>query len=71
MLATDHFLTRHRRTIAQAALFVYVLNPLLVTAQVIVNAGTANDGVMSECPQHFFAEFQPFFFKDQPVGAGC
>jgi hypothetical protein len=43
-LAPNHFLIRYRRTIAQAALFVYVLNPLLVTAQVIVNAGTANDG---------------------------
>jgi hypothetical protein len=40
-LAPDHFLTRYRRTIAQAGLLVYVLNPLLVTAQVIVNAGTA------------------------------
>jgi filamentous hemagglutinin len=44
MLAPNHFLTRYRRTIAQAVLLVYVLNPLLVTAQVIVNAGTANDG---------------------------
>lgn len=44
MLAPNHFLIRYRRTIAQAALLVYVLNPLLVTAQVIVNAGTANDG---------------------------
>ena len=44
MLAPDHFLIRYRRTIAQAALLVYVLNPLLVTAQVIINAGTANDG---------------------------
>jgi filamentous hemagglutinin family protein len=44
MLAPNHFLIRYRRTIAQAALLVYVLNPLLVTAQVIINAGTANDG---------------------------
>jgi filamentous hemagglutinin len=44
MLAPSHFLIRYRRKIAQAALFVYVLNPLMVTAQVIVNAGTANDG---------------------------
>jgi hypothetical protein len=40
-LTPNHFLIRYRRTIAEAALLVYVLNPLLVTAQVIVNAGTA------------------------------
>ena len=32
-------MTRHRRTIAQVALLDYVLNPLLVTAQVIIDAG--------------------------------
>ena len=44
MFAPGHFLIRYRRSIAQAVLLVYVLNPLLVTAQVIINAGTANDG---------------------------
>jgi hypothetical protein len=34
-----YFMTRHRRTIAQVALLDYVLNPLLVTAQVIIDAG--------------------------------
>ncbi len=32
-------MTRHRRTIAQAVLSVYVLNPLVVTAQAIIHAG--------------------------------
>ena len=41
-LTHGHFLTRYRRNIAQAALHVYALKPLLVTAQVIVNAGTVN-----------------------------
>jgi hypothetical protein len=44
MFAANHFLIRHRRSIAQAVLLVYVLNPLLVTAQVTINVGTANDG---------------------------
>ena len=38
------FVHRHRKAIAQIIMAVYLANPLLVTAQVILNASTPNDG---------------------------
>ncbi len=39
IFSPDYFIAQHRRTIAQVALLVYVLIPLVVTAQVIIHAG--------------------------------
>lgn len=44
MNSQTSFMHLHRRQIAGVVLLTYLLNPLLVFGQVIVNAGTPSDG---------------------------